>query len=236
MMDQEMTVGDAIRRQPLHNEVAERLRGMILSGELAPGERLNERLLSERFGISRTPLREAIKVLSSEGLVRLHVNRGAAVSEITPQAAEDAFQVIGALEALAGELACARATEADIDEIRAMHYQMRVHHTRGELAEYFALNQRIHQKIVACAGNAELSSMYKNLSGRIRRARYVANYSKERWDRAVEEHEQILAALTRRDGPQLKAILREHLENKFKVVRAILAEAEDAGAASVSGS
>lgn len=225
--------GDAIGRRPLHDEVAARLRDLIIRGELAPGERLNERVLTERFGISRTPLREAIKVLSSEGLVELLPNRGAAVTRLTMADAEDMFQVMAALEALAGELACQRASDDDVAEVRALHYQMRAHHARRELAEYFRLNQRIHEKIVECARNAALTGVYRGLSGRIRRARYMANLSRERWDHAVEEHEQILGALVRRDGEALKALLRRHLENKFDVIRAALAEAAPAAAAAV---
>ncbi|HSO08265.1 MAG TPA: GntR family transcriptional regulator [Pelomicrobium sp.] len=227
--------GDAIGRRPLHDEVAARLRDLITRGELSPGERLNERVLTERFGISRTPLREAIKVLSSEGLVELLPNRGAAVTRITRADAEDMFQVMAVLEALAGELACQRATEDDIAEVRALHYQMRAHHARGELAEYFQLNQRIHEKIIDCARNAALTGVYRGLSGRIRRARYMANLSRERWDHAVEEHEQILAALTRRDGEQLKALLRRHLENKLDVICASLTDAGGAVAARAAG-
>ncbi len=222
--------GDAIGRRPLHDEVAERLRDLITRGELAPGERLNERVLTERFGISRTPLREAIKVLSSEGLVELLPNRGAAVTRITRADAQDMFQVMAVLEALAGELACQRASDDDIAEVRALHYQMRAHHARGELADYFQLNQRIHEKIIDCARNAALVGVYRGLSGRIRRARYMANLSRERWDHAVEEHEQILAALVRRDGEQLKALLKRHLENKLDVICASLAETDGATA------
>jgi DNA-binding GntR family transcriptional regulator len=219
---------EAIYRPALHHEVADRLRELILKGELAPGERLNERALSERFGISRTPLREAIKVLSTGGLVELLPNRGAVVTRLTRTQAEDMFQLMGVLEGLAGELACARATDADISEIRALHYQMLVHHTRGELAEYFAVNQRIHRKIVDCARNAELASVYQSLAERIRSARYLANFSKERWDHAVKEHGEILAALEKRNGEQLKAILKTHLANKFVVVREFLSENEAA--------
>jgi DNA-binding GntR family transcriptional regulator len=229
-MTERARTAEAIYRPALHHEVADRLRELILKGELAPGERLNERALSERFGISRTPLREAIKVLSTGGLVELLPNRGAIVTRLTRTQAEDMFQLMGVLEGLAGELACARASDTDISEIRALHYQMLVHHTRGELAEYFSLNQRIHRKIVDCARNGELASVYQSLAERIRSARYLANFSKERWDHAVKEHGEILAALEKRNGEQLKTILKAHLANKFDVVREFLSESEEAAA------
>lgn len=221
---------EAIDRRPLHREVADRLRTLIVYGELAPGERLNERVLAERFNISRTPLREAIKILSLEGLVRLLPNRGAQVTELTESGIEDMFQVMGALEALAGELACARASDEDIAEIRSLHDQMAERFRAGDRAGYFSLNQQIHQKIVACAGNVELSSMYVNLTQRVHRARYMANFSKRRWNDAMQEHEEILDALARRDSVQLTSILRAHLHNKLEVIRQWLAEGAESAA------
>jgi DNA-binding GntR family transcriptional regulator len=210
----------------LHNEVADRLRELITRGELAPGQRLNERVLTERFGISRTPLREAFKVLSSDGLVKLLPNRGAIVTTITRDDAEDMFQVMAVLEALGGELACLRASDQDIAEIRALHAQMRGYFEQGDLDDYFDFNQRIHQKIIDCARNSELTDAYRRISARIRRARYMANLSRPRWHEAMDEHEQILSALVARDRDQLKALLALHLDNKSKVIQDWLAENE----------
>ncbi|HET8608462.1 MAG TPA: GntR family transcriptional regulator [Burkholderiales bacterium] len=208
-----------IDRPSLHEELVNRLRDLIVEGELPPGTRLNERVLCERFGVSRTPLREAVKVMASEDLVELLPNRGAVVTALTEADVRYLFEVMGALEALAGELACRRIDDAGLAEIRALHYQMLLHHTRGELPEYFKCNQQIHEKIVAAAGNPVLAATYRSLSGRIRRARYMANLSQERWDHAVHEHEQILEALTAHDGARLRDLLQRHLANKFEVVR-----------------
>jgi DNA-binding GntR family transcriptional regulator len=199
-------------------EVIARLRDMIVQGELAPGVKLNERVLCERLRISRTPVREAIKFLASEGLVELLPNRGAIVTPITVATVREMFVVMGALEALAGALACANASEADIAEIRALHYQMVAHHARGDLAQYFRYNQQIHLKLVESTGNATLANTYRALNGHVRRARYMANLSRERWDKAVAEHEDILNALASRDSVRLQALLRDHLGNKMVVV------------------
>jgi DNA-binding GntR family transcriptional regulator len=214
-----MKIVDAISPRPLHNEVADRLRELITRGDLVPGERLNERRLTAHFGISRTPLREAIKLLSAEGLIKLFPNRGAVVTTVTPTDAEDMFQVMGALEALAGELACQRASESNIAEVTELHERMRRFHAEGDLVNYFDLNQRIHQTIVDCAGNRELSDAYRRIAMRIRRARYMANLFKPRWNEAMSEHEQMLDALSKRDGARLKAILSSHLENKSRAVQ-----------------
>lgn len=217
---------DVLKRRLLHTQVADRLRELIVWGDLEPGERLNERLLCERFDISRTPLREALKMLSAEGLVTLLPNRGAVVTTLTRAEAEDMFQVMAVLEGLAGELACKRATAENIAEIQALHAAMKGHHANRDLMPYFRVNQQIHQKLVDSARNTELANLYRNLSVRIRRARYMANFSKARWDHAMKEHEEILQALVQRESARLKAILQKHLENKFGAIRDWLAETE----------
>ncbi|MDP2239834.1 MAG: GntR family transcriptional regulator [Burkholderiales bacterium] len=211
-------VTSLVERRLLHEEVIDRLRDMIVQGELAPETKLNERVLAAQLGISRTPLREAFKYLASEGLVELLPNRGAVVAPLKPGKVKEIFVVLGALEALAGELVCRNATDADIAEIRALHYQMVAHHARGELAPYFRYNQQIHIRLVECAGNATLAQVYRGLNAHVRRARYMANLSHERWDAAVGEHEEILAALTARDSARLQALLRDHLAKKLVLV------------------
>ncbi len=218
----ELALSAPIPRRSLHDEVVDRVREMVLDGQIPAGERLHERALCERLGVSRTPLREALKVLASEGLVELRPNRGATVTRLTIADVEEMFEVMGALEALAGELACRRIADIEIDEIRALHYKMRTHHARGERREYFGLNQEIHRRIAAAAGNETLVGIVDALGARIRRARYQANLSKPRWDAAVAEHDAILEALEARDGPRLAAILRRHLANKCEVVKAAI--------------
>lgn len=212
------TVTSLAERRLLHEEVIDRLRDMIVQGELAPETKLNERVLAEQLGISRTPLREAIKFLASEGLVELLPNRGAVVAPLKPEKVKEIFVVLGAVEALAGELVCRNASDADIAEIRALHYQMVAHYARGELAQYFRRNQQIHMRIVECAGNATLAQVYRGLNAHAKRARYMANLSRERWDKAVKEHEEIMEALGKRDSARLQTMLRDHLANKLIMV------------------
>lgn len=201
-------------RRPLHEEAADRLRDMIVGGELSPGERFTEQSLCDRMGLSRTPLREAIKTLTSEGLIILQPNRGASVASLSLKDIEDTFRVIGVMEALAGELACANLCDDDVAEIRVLHYQMALHRARGERLDYFKLNQRIHERIVELSGNAVLMETHKRLGGRIRRHRFAANLAPERWDQAIREHEEMLQALDQRDGRKLAEVLRRHLDNK----------------------
>ncbi len=211
-----------ILRRPLHEEATDRLRDLIVQGHLAAGGRLNERLLTAQLGVSRTPLREAFKVLATEGLVELLPNRGAIVSQMDPVRLSESLAVMGALEALAGELACLNATDAQINEIRALHFEMLAYHARGDLAGYFKFNQAIHLKLVKYSGNAVLSNTYRQMNGNVRRARYMANLSKERWDAAVREHDAILAALSARDVDRIKTLLSDHLAHKLSSVLAEL--------------
>lgn len=210
----------------LHEEVAAKLRELIYNGELVDESRVPEKVLCERFGISRTPLREALKVLAREGLISLLPNRGARVVKLKPSDIDDVFPVMGALEAVAGEAACEKISEEGIAEIRALHYQMALHHTRGERAAYFECNQMIHEKILAAAENPTLSEVYKSLSLRIRRARYMANIPKERWDQAMLEHGIILETLAARDGAKLGGLLKTHLLNKSEVIKSTIRDNE----------
>ncbi|HZS84109.1 MAG TPA: GntR family transcriptional regulator [Stellaceae bacterium] len=207
------------RRSGLHATVIARLRDRIVEGELAAGARLSERELCAALGVSRTPLREAFKVLAAEGLVELLPNRGARVAALEEKDIEAMFEVMAALEALAGRLASTRITEAELAEIAALHYEMLAQWTRRRLPDYFRLNQAIHAAIVAAARNPVLEATYRGLAVRIRRARYFANLTEERWRAAVAEHEAILEALQARDGARLAHLLEAHLMNKSAVLR-----------------
>jgi DNA-binding GntR family transcriptional regulator len=212
-----------IVKASLHHEAVARIRDMIIEGRLEPGSKVSEKDLCEVFGISRTPLREALKVLATEGLIVLFPNRGARVALLTGKDMADLFQVMGALEGLAGELACAKIADEAVNEIRARHHEMLAHYTRGDRTAYFTANQAIHEAIVAAADNSVLTATYESLRGRIRPARFMANVTRERWDQAVREHGEILEALSRRDGVRLRGLLQEHLRHKYQ---ALIASAE----------
>lgn len=200
-----------VRRLSLYEAVTERLREMVLEGELAPGSRISEKQLCEIFDVSRTPLREALKVLANEGLVELLPNRGAKVTEVTLREVVDLFEVMVVLEGLSGKLLVARATDADIEEIRGMHQRMIALYQRHERAEYFLLNQDIHRRLTEIAGNSVLLELESTLAVKITRARYMANMQMGRWDESASEHEQILEALEERDAQKLSTAMRLHM-------------------------
>ena len=218
----------SIKRSSLHEELTDRLRDMIIEGVLEADQKVPERELCEKLGVSRTPMREALKVLAADGLLTLQPNRGARVRAITLEELEEVFPLMGALEALAGELACKNITDTQIQTVRKSHEAMLVCFKNSDMPGYFQHNQHIHEAILDAAGNQTLKETYRSLAVRVRRARYLANMSQKRWQTAVDEHEIILSALENRDGEKLGVILKLHLENKFATVRRwILSQKQD---------
>jgi DNA-binding GntR family transcriptional regulator len=214
----------------LHGEILTRLRDYIVEGNIPDGGRVPERQLCAMFGISRTPLREALKVLASEGLVDLLPNRGARVRQLSERELGELFDVMGGLEGLAGRLACESITDEEIAEVERLHYEMYGFYLRRDMHGYFHLNQSIHQKIVEDSRNTALLGAYANFAGRIRLIRYSANFARkrERWGEAMREHEMILDALRRRAGSELSDILFHHLRNKRTAAIEHLSEVEQA--------
>ena len=208
----------AIPRQVLHQEVAVRLRQRIVEGELTPGAKLNECELAELLRVSRTPLREAIKMLAAAGLVELLPNRGAVVAQMGEQDVIDTFEVIAGLEGQSGELAAARIDDDELAEIRALHYEMRAAHTRRDLPTYYRLNAQIHNQINAAARNAVLTQTYRNVNARLQALRFRSNLDGAKWKRAVQEHERMVELLSARDAQGLRTLLVEHLNHKRDAV------------------
>jgi DNA-binding GntR family transcriptional regulator len=205
-------------RQQLHGTVVEHLRGFIVEGVLEPGKKLNERELCETLGISRTPLREALKVLASEGLIDLAPNRGASVSKMSELELRETFELMSGLEAFSGELACERITAGEIAEIKALHYAMLACRAQNDLAGYYSRNQTIHDKINEAARNSVLRQTYMTVNRRLQALRFRSNFQTAKWDSAIHDHDEMLKALDARDGKRLATILREHLLKKRDAV------------------
>lgn len=201
-----------------------RLRELIVTGALRPGQRISERsILEEEKDISRTPLREALKILGSEGLVELTPNRGAFVTKLSIAHIDSAMEVLIGLESIAAPASCARITEDELQEIKRLHDEMIQSFRNENLMSYFRINQQIHQLIVDGAHNPALSRIYKTESLHIKRYRYAGNIEHARWSKAVAEHEQLMEALLRRDGTLLRELLRAHHSKGWDVTRALLA-------------
>jgi DNA-binding GntR family transcriptional regulator len=215
--------GGPIAWRSLHETVTARLRDLIVEGHLPEGSRIVEKQLCETLQISRTPLREAFKVLAVEGLIEIQPNRGALVRRIEAREARDMLTVISRMEALAGELACANATDAEIAGVRSLHDRMMALFARRERMAYFGANQQIHLEIVRIARNEVLRTMHAQLHARMKRIRFRGNDIPHNWAAAVADHERIIAALEARDGKRLAAVLQQHLDDSWERLAASLA-------------
>ena len=212
--------GERVSSTTLPASTADRLRELITEGEISAGTRLNERTLCDRLGISRTPLREAFRVLAAEGLIALNPNRGAQVVRLSNDDIRESFEVMSALEALSGELACRHITEPETSEIKALTFEMLACHAREDLPAYYRINREIHDRLNVAARNALLTQTYRTLNLRIQNLRFRSNFDREKWNRAAREHAQMVEALEARDGARLAAILRTHLYQKGEAVLA----------------
>jgi DNA-binding GntR family transcriptional regulator len=222
----EFPQGSPLNRESLHAQAIDRLRDMIVEGELAPGARVIEGDLCEQLAISRTPLREALKVLASEGLIELLPHRGARVTEVTAAEVGELFEVIAGLEGLAAELATLRMSERDLQRLRGMHERLQRFHAARRRHDYFRVNHKIHHLIVALAGNGILTTTHERLLARARRGRYLAILSERRWDEAMHEHVELMAAFEARNAAQAGVIWRRHTARTGEVVQAALENGE----------
>jgi DNA-binding GntR family transcriptional regulator len=207
-----------IPRAALHDHVAQRLRQMLVENRIAPGAKLNERELAEVLQVSRTPLREAIKMLAAEGLVELLPNRGAIAVSLSETDVIHTFEVMAGLEGVSGELAAQRITEQELAEIKAMQFEMMAAYTRRDLSNYYRINARIHSAINAAAKNPVLTATYNQVNARLQALRFRSNQDGQKWKRAMNEHEKMIGALEKRDGAVLRELLASHLRAKRDAV------------------
>ncbi|QJE02454.1 GntR family transcriptional regulator [Massilia forsythiae] len=210
-----------LERQHLHDTVVEHLRNLIVEAVLPPGTKLNERELCETMGISRTPLREALKVLAVEGLIEIFPNRGASVYKMSQAEIWETFEFVSGLEAMAGELACERITAAELAEIKALHHAMLTCKAQNDLPGYYSRNQAIHNKINEAARNSVLHRTYLSMNRRLQALRFKSNFKADKWERAAHDHEEMIRALEARDGKRMAAILTQHLLDKRDAVMAM---------------
>ncbi len=210
----------------LTEDVAETLRDLIVRGKLKPGEHVVERKLCAELDVSRTPMREALKLLRQEGLVEIFKNRGA---RVTPYSAEDAlnlFEVISGLEGQAAARAATRITQDELEELKRLHDGMVGHYKDENLDAYFEANSVIHDAIVRIAANPMLAASRDRLMLLAKRGRYMAIFDRNRWAQSIEEHEALMSALSARAEDASKAIWEQHLLNTGLSVKLALTAVE----------
>lgn len=212
-----MNKKEPISRTSLHAEVTERVRQLIVESKIQPGERVPELQISQDLGVSRTPIREALKVLASEGLVELLPLRGAIVKKFSTKDAADMLEVMSLIETFAAQKAC-KADQTEIDHILSLHEKMKLLYEKGKRPAYFDLNQKIHDGIVSMANNETLSMVHATLSKRMRSLRYSGNNIPENWSDALAEHEEVAQALGLRDSKRIARAIQIHFANTIKRV------------------
>jgi DNA-binding GntR family transcriptional regulator len=207
-----------LERAGMHQRVADKLRQSIVRGHLGPGERIGEVEMCSALNVSRTPLREALKQLASEGLVELRSNRGAIVAPLRHDELDELFEVVAALEGMAAKRAAARLRKSDLRRMENMHNRMERFYEERNLKEYFKCNQKIHYSWVASGGNSVLTRTHSWLMGRVERARYIALHYDNRWSESIEEHRVIMDSLISGNGNQVEESVREHVLRTGRLV------------------
>ncbi len=206
-------------QKSLHMEVAAQLRESIFAGSLAPGSFIDEAALCESMHISRTPLREALKVLSAEGLVRHQPRQGSFVSTVSEQDLDEIFPVIALLEGRCAFEAASQATDADIAALQTLHERLQKHAKAKRINEYYETNFAIHEAIITLANNKWLSQVIGDLRKIVKLARLQQLHAPGRLEQSLSEHMAVFAALKARDAEGAEAAMRTHLTRQRKALR-----------------
>ena len=203
----------------LHDDVASQLRAYIFDGHLRPGSFIDEVTLCELWSISRTPLREALKVLTAEGLVRHEPRRGCFVNEVTEQDLDDIFPVIALLEGRCAHDATLRATPADVQALEVWHQRLKNHAEAGRINDYYEANFAIHEALIQLASNKWLAQTIADLRKILKLARLQQLHAPGRLKQSLKEHMAVFTALKARDAPGAEAAMRNHLLQQREALR-----------------
>jgi DNA-binding GntR family transcriptional regulator len=195
----------------LYEEVAELLRQRIFSRELEPGSWIDELKIAEEYGISRTPLREALKVLAAEGLVTMKVRRGAYVTEVSDKDLADVYHLLALLESDAAGVVAGRASEAELAELKALHTELKAAVKKRD--EFFAINERFHMRILEIADNRWRQQMVADLRKVMKLNRHNSLLKTGRLAESLAEHQAVMDALLARDPELTQARMRAHFQN-----------------------
>jgi DNA-binding GntR family transcriptional regulator len=195
----------------LYEEVAELLRQRIFQRELEPGSWIDETKLSQEYGISRTPLREALKVLAAEGLVTMKVRRGAYVTEVSDQDLSEVYHLLSLLESDAAAVVAERATEAQLKDLQALHAELEA--AAGDREAFFAVNERFHMRLLELAGNRWRNQMVADLRKVMKLNRHNSLLKTGRVRESLQEHRAVMEALAQRDAAAAMRRMQEHFAN-----------------------
>lgn len=208
-----------LNNRPLYEDVADRLREQIFAKQLAPGSWLDEQNLAEQFGISRTPMREAIKVLASEGLVTIKMRRGAYVTEIAKNDLEQIFTILTLLEGEAAKQTAIKATEDELNQLDYWHHRLEKAAADRDIEQFFEINGKFHELIQEIAGNRWMNGVIADLRKVLKLHRRDSLTSTGRLQSSLLEHREILKALLKRDQIGAETAMRKHMERGLEALR-----------------
>lgn len=198
-----------LAEQALYEQVAERLRARILAHALAPGSWIDEQAIAAEYGISRTPLREALKVLAAEGLVTMKLRRGAYVTEVSARDLSEVFHLLALLESDAARIVAQHASAAQLAELQALHEQLEA--AVADRDRFFAANERFHMRLLEIADNRWRIQLVHDLRKVMKLNRHHSLFKQGRLEASLKEHRQIMAALKARNGDRVQALMQQHL-------------------------
>ena len=205
--------------RPLYEDVAERLRAQIFAHELAPGSWLDEQSLAQQFGISRTPMREAIKVLASEGLVTTKMNRGAYVTEVDRRDLEQIFTILSLLEGQAAKETASKATEEELNLLDDLHHRLEKAAADRDVEQFFEINVKFHELIQEIASNTWMNGVIADLRKVLKLQRRDSLTRTGRLQNSLLEHREILQAILKRDPTAAEAAMRKHLARGLEAAK-----------------
>jgi DNA-binding GntR family transcriptional regulator len=205
-------MSQTLASKPLYEEVADLIREKIFTHELSPGSWIDEKSLTTQFGISRTPLREAIKVLASEGLITMKIRRGAYVTEVDKNEIAQIFHVIALLEGNACKVVADKATEQQLELLDGIHLRLEKAAADRDIDRFFELNQEFHDKIQEISGNRWMRKVITDLRQVLKLQRRNSLTKMGRLEQSLQEHRQILSAIISRKGDEAQELMINHLQ------------------------
>ncbi|MCF8143866.1 MAG: GntR family transcriptional regulator [Deltaproteobacteria bacterium] len=215
-----------IHATTLHQEIVSRIRKMIQKGILVRGQKVSEKDLCESMGVSRTPVREALRQLTSEGLIQLIPHKGAFVSQPCIEEISDLFEVMGVLEGACARLAVIRMKERDLQKIEALHEVLESHFRNRDHEAYLKTNHIIHAFIQELTGNRVLNDLINGLRQKILLYRQRQLYQPERFDQSIQEHRNLIGAFRTRDSDSAESLMKHHLLMQCKALVGLYASKE----------
>ncbi len=218
MIKNKLTIMKAIQKKTLHEEIANNLREMIMSGELREGDKIKENEFCELMDISKTPLREALRVLSAEGLIRLVPNRGSYVTTPTFKEIKEMFDVMSVLEGVCARTAAEKMSNIDYEKLKKIHLQLEENFRLKDQKHYIRNNNKYHSFVQELAGNKTLNQIVNGLRQKILLYRYKSLNLSGRFEQSIQEHRDLLEAFRKRDAEKAELLMKSHMKKQSEAL------------------